>query len=303
MNFVSWAGILCNYNAQRLASANLELYVPKPESFNSNLSSKFRQKSLYMNKKAMEYGSDFIVVDDPNHPLISILTSPNQIDTGWTFLYKIYMSIQASGVAYLYKIRQGNRVVGLQVLRSPWMLPQPLMNGFGIDYYQYSGPQSQRIDAKDVIVVKIPTIGDELGSMGWCYRVWNDLQLSDEKQLSDLHKWKNRGRPDLIYLWHGMSGESVKEAGLAVEEKMNGTSNNGKGIHLSAEQVDVQDFTDKNIEPGDNDTLIRKLCFAAGVPFNKISASAGLGGGTAQIAVDNDWLESQIGRASCRERV
>jgi len=282
LNWTSWMYIFSSQNADKMASAKMGLYFPTDEGYNTKMARKAFNLNSRLKRKAMETGQEFLLITDKQHPIVSILNKPNDVQSYFKFFRKVYLFLQLGGAAPIYKQRdESGKWAGMEVLDPRRIRPFRVYNECRYDYFQYYGGdlnsnwssvKTMRIEPEDLIYINLDSMVSMIDGYSPAQAAWQDIMLSNEKINADISYNKNRMRPDFLLMCKGADQHDLERVLASVENKLKGTSSVGNGIAFNSDQFQfqpLQNFNDYDI--GDSEAAIRKLCSYFYFPYTKIS--------------------------------
>lgn len=278
----SWAWICIDGNASTLANAFLNLYVPESENIQRT-----RFRKLDSNKlKSMDLGDDYVLITDPNHPVPALFNHPNGIiNNSFEFLYTIYCYLQITGEVFVEKLRDSDGIwVGQNIVDPAKIEIKYDFENYTISHYVYD--RDTIIDTENMIHINYPGNSPLVA-------IWHDMVLSDTKLVSDIASNDNRQRPDLVVNAPGMPMEELERFTAAMAAKLRGPKNAGSIISTryrgkDGEKMEFTPLNPPSIDPGDPESLVRKISSAFKYPYAKImSNEVNRAAATTMI---NQWL-------------
>jgi HK97 family phage portal protein len=96
------------------------------------------------------------VIEIDQHPVLDLIYNPNSITTGFEFLEMTQTCLEIFGNAYWYKVRGGNRIQQLWIMRPDWVSIRMDEQGNIVSYEYKLGTETKVIEANDVIHFKNP---------------------------------------------------------------------------------------------------------------------------------------------------
>jgi hypothetical protein len=94
------AAAIISVNASRIAAAECKLAVMEPQG---------NYKSLYRTTYKSQMGTNWVDVNDPEHPVNDLLCHPNPLMDLHSFIYRIAWKMQAFGYCYIYRDQRWGR--------------------------------------------------------------------------------------------------------------------------------------------------------------------------------------------------
>lgn len=280
LNYTGLMYIAVDENSSRMAEVPLGLYIPKPEDgFSTKRARKALNLSDKLRRKSVATGQDFLQVTDPEHPIVQILASPNDIQTPYTFFYKVYAFLQLAGQAPILKLRnEAGEMTGMVTLdpRAVKPIRDFAKDPWKIQKYVYIGANGLNapLNVEDIIWVAYPSVTSYTET--WCpaAAAWNDIILSAEKTNADLAYNGNRMRPDFIMSCKNVDQGEMERIAAQVEDKLRGSSNTGNMLMLNSEQMSLEPLQNfDGYVAGDPDPLIRKILAYFRYPYAKYAST------------------------------
>jgi hypothetical protein len=282
--FVGIAASFGSQNASRIASSKLVLAVPEDKEWkNTNkVLVKKHRKELYT--KGIKYGeTDYIDIDDYDHPVIRTLCHPNDlVNTGSDLINQIVFQLQFFGDSFVYKWWDKDKLNLIQLNPCECVLVH--------DIYSFSAPKlrllgqtaikvkgegninNATLEPEEFIHFKIPSPNRQYYGLGFLEMSWQSVLLSQGKTQADISRQKNLLNGDMVLRFdERMSQELMDEAIEAMENKMRGQRNTGNIVgYRGGGDVEIQTLPHAPYELGTPDTIKQEIANAFRYPFAKL---------------------------------
>lgn len=228
---------------------------------------------------------NIVEVRDDN--ILKLFTQPNSFQTWKEISYKIASHFGIFGNAYLYKIREGRKVVGYQLILPSLIERKRRDNSKNIfDYYLYAG--KDEIQRSEIIDFKYPNPYSDIEGFPIINAIADNVTVNQMQMEYSKKALEKGGYLGLSFATEQDLSESTFKKLLAELEKRFGGKENAFKVSLLSSGLKpiAPPYSPKDMQFGENRTITREEIFSAfkvskilvgiGESFNRATAEASI---------------------------
>lgn len=214
-----------------------------------------------------------------NHPVLRLLTRPNNEMSGTRMFERMFTFLLLSGNAYLRRVvgTDEGRPIGLYVLRSDLMRAVLNQDRTAVVGWQYGmGAGAVRYTAEDVLHIKEFHPTDDFYGLSRLEVAARDIDVANAAKEWNLKLLQNDLRPGGLFNFRGeLTPEQRQEIRHMLDER---SGPSGAGRYILTEGAEAT-FTPITVNPKDIDWLqgqkytLRQICAVFGVPSELLGDS------------------------------
>lgn len=189
-----------------------------------------------------------------NHEIYNLLENPCPADrelTGWTIRYFVFACYTLVGEAYLLKIRDGKKIIGLQPVSPSWVVSTPTINQKYWEIYPFgtAGGNSIIVPVEDVISFKDIDLNDPYGrGRGTSEAIGDEIQSDEYAAKYSKNLFFNDATPSAIIYAPGGNKESAEQIKQTWLQKMAGVNHAKEPMVLTGDNAKFEKISQSPTE-------------------------------------------------------